>query len=220
MLVHALTASGAVVGLWGLHAAADGRMRAAFFAMLVATAIDGADGWLARRADVRRRLPHIDGARLDDIVDYGTFVILPAFVVLRAGLTPSGWRWPIVAAMLLSSAYGFSRTDAKTPDAFTGFPSYWNVVVFYLAAAGLAPAFSAAVLACFAALVFVRVGYVYPTKTRILRTTTLTLGTAWGVGLAWLVWLYPDVPRLWLAVSLAFPVYYVAVSAVLHLRRR
>jgi phosphatidylcholine synthase len=219
VLVHLLTASGAVVGLWGLQAAAEGRFRDAFFAMIAATVVDGVDGWLARRVDVARRVPGIDGARLDDIVDYGTFVVLPAFVALRLGLVPAGWGWPTAAAMLIASAYGFARTDAKTASAFTGFPSYWNVVVFYLAAAGLAAFANAAVLLACAALVFVRVRFVYPTKTSMLRATTLTLMAAWGVLLSWLVWRYPDVPRTWLAISCAFPLYYLGLSIVVHPRR-
>ena len=220
MIVHLLTASGAVVGLWGLVAAADGRFRDAFIAMIVATAIDAVDGWLARRLDVRRRTPNIDGARLDDIVDYGTFVVLPAFVLIELDLSPAGWAWPLAAAMLLSSAYGFARTDAKTADAFTGFPSYWNIAVFYLAAAELSRALNAAAILALAALVFVPIGYVYPTKTPVLRRTTMVLSAIWGAAMFGLILRYPDVPRGWLAATLAFPVYYAALSLILHARRK
>jgi phosphatidylcholine synthase len=219
MLVHVLTASGAVLGLWGLEAAAAGRFRDAFLAMIGATAIDAVDGWLARWLDVRRRVPGLDGARLDDIVDYLTFVVLPAFVVIRLGLTPSAaWDWIVASAMVLSSAYGFARTDAKTATAFTGFPSYWNIVVFYLAAGGMPPAPNAAILLACAALVFVRIGYVYPSRTPVLRATTIVFGSAWGAWLLWLISQYPDVPPAGLAASLAFPVYYVALSIVLDVR--
>jgi len=220
MLVHLLTASGAVVGLWGLEAAADGRFRAAFLAMVVATAIDGLDGWLARRFDVARRVPGIDGARLDDIVDYGTFVVLPAFVALRLQLVPSAAAWPVMAAMLVASAYGFSRRDAKLDHAFVGFPSYWNVVVFYLAAAGMGGMLNTAVLVACAALVFVRIPYVHPSKAPAWRATTLALTMAWGVLLSWLVWRYPDVPKLGLALSALFPVYYLGLSLALKSRLR
>ena len=220
MLIHLLTASGAVVGLWGLVAAADGRFRDAFLAMAVATAIDGIDGWLARWLDVSRRTPQIDGARLDDIVDYGTFVVLPAFTLIELDAVPAGWAWPIAAAMVLSSAFGFARTDAKTPDAFTGFPSYWNIVVFYVAAGGMMPALNAAIILALAALVFVPIGYVYPSRTRVLRRTTLALTVMWGAALVWLILQYPDVPRRWLALTLVCPVYYLVVSLILHTRRQ
>ena len=220
MLVHLLTASGAVVGLWALVAASDGRFREAFAAMVAATIIDSVDGWLARRFDVSRRAPQVDGARLDDIVDYFTFVVVPAFVIVELELLPAAWEWPVAAAMLLSSAYGFARTDAKTDDAFTGFPSYWNIVSFYLAAGGLPRLANAAIVVVLAALVFVRVGYVYPSKTAFLRRTTLTLGAAWGALLLWLIAAFPAVPRGPLLLSLAFPAYYVMVSALLEARRR
>ena len=219
MAVHLLTASGAILGLWGLAAAADGRIRDAFLAMLAATAIDGIDGWLARRFDVRRRMPHIDGARLDDIVDYVTFVILPAFVLLELDVAPAGWHWILAATMLLSSAFGFARTDAKTEAAFMGFPWYWNIIVFYLAAGGLPRAANALVILVLALLVFVPIGYVYPTRTTTLRRTTLALATAWGIALLWLTLRYPDVPRGWLAVTLLFPAYYVGLSLALQARR-
>lgn len=219
MSVHLLTASGVVVGLWGLMAAAQGDLRSAFVAMLVATAIDGVDGWLARRFDVSRTVPAIDGARLDDIVDYVTFVVLPAFVVVEGGLVPSVPGWIVAAAMLMASALGFARVDAKTGTSFTGFPSYWNVVVFYLAAGRVPPAVSTVVLLACAALVFVRVGYVYPTRTSVLRRTTLMGAAVWAVVLVVMIGQYPDVPGVWLLASLAFPVYYVALSLVLHFQR-
>jgi phosphatidylcholine synthase len=220
MAVHLLTASGAVIALWGVAAAADGRIRGAFLAMLAATAIDAVDGWFARRLDVSRRVAHIDGARLDDLVDYITFVFLPAFVLLELDLAPAGWGWILAAAILLSSALGFARTDAKTEDAFTGFPSYWNIAVFYLAAGGLPRAANAMVVLVLALLVFVPIGYVYPTKTAVLRRTTLTLATVWGIALLWLTLRYPDVPRGWLTATLAFPAYYFVLSFVLDARRR
>jgi phosphatidylcholine synthase len=215
MLAHLVTASGAVVGLWGLHAAAANRFRDAFLAMIAAVVIDAVDGWLARRLDVERHASFIDGARLDDIVDYLTYVVLPAFVVLQAGVVPAGWAWPVAAAMLLSSAMGFSWKDAKTAGFFTGFPSYWNIVVFYLAAGGLPRFANAAVLLFCAAMVFVRVPYVYPTRMQAMRTTTLGLGAVWALLLIGLAWQFPDVPRGWLALSLLYPAYYIALSVVL-----
>src|SRR5512135_2375835 len=127
--VHAFTASGAVMGLAALDATAQGDFRAAFLWMIAATAVDGVDGWLARLARVGERAPGLDGRRLDDIVDYLTYVVAPAFLLLRSALLPAAVAWPLAGAMLLASAYGFSRADAKTPDHFfTGFPSYWNIV--------------------------------------------------------------------------------------------
>src|SRR4029079_7616768 len=101
--------------------------------LFLQVAVDATDGLLARRLRVYERTPGVNGAKLDDIVDYLCYVFVPALMVWRAPLVPADWVVPVAAAMLLSSAYGFNRGDAKTSDHFfTGFPSYWNIVVFYL----------------------------------------------------------------------------------------
>ena len=219
--VHAFTASGAVMGLAAMSATVQGDYRAAFLWMIAATAVDGVDGWLARLARVGERAPSLDGKRLDDIVDYVTYVVAPAFLLLRAGLLPPQAAWTVAAAMLLASAYGFSRTDAKTPDHFfTGFPSYWNVIALYLYLLGLDPAANAAVLLALAALVFVPIGYVYPSRTVAWRVPTLAAGAAWAALMLAITWRLPAVWHAAVYASLAFPLYYVGLSLVLHARRR
>jgi phosphatidylcholine synthase len=219
--VHAFTACGAVMGLAALDATVQGDYRAAFLWMIAATAVDGADGWLARLARVAERAPGLDGGRLDDIVDYLTYVVAPAFLLLRAALLPPALAWTVAAVMLLSSAYGFSRKDAKTPDHFfTGFPSYWNIVALYLYLLGLSPAVNAAVLLVLAVLVFVPIGYVYPSRTAAWRMPTLVLGTAWAALMLAVTWRLPAVWRPAVLVSLVFPFYYLALSFMLHARRR
>ncbi len=219
--VHLLTASGAVLGLLTIAATNAGNYRLAFLWMAVATGIDSGDGALARAARVKDRLPTFNGARLDDIVDYLTFVFAPAYLVYHARLVPDGTSLVVVAAMLLSSAYGFSQEAAKTSDHFfTGFPSYWNIVVFYLMVVAAQPLVSAAVLLTLAVLVFVPIAYVYPSRTPMLRTATITLGLAWAVLVLVMVWQYPAVPRAVLYLSFVFPVYYLLLSLVLDARRR
>jgi phosphatidylcholine synthase len=188
--------------------------------MVAATVVDSTDGLLARRAEVRLHLPGIDGSKLDDVVDYLTFVFLPAYLVYHFRMVAEPVALPVVAVMLLSSGLGFSATDAKTADHFfTGFPSYWNIVVFYLYALHIGPTTSAGVLLGLAALVFVRVGYVYPSRTPVWRTATLALGCAWGATVLACVWMLPNPPRPLLIGSLVFPVYYVVLSLVLQRRR-
>jgi len=209
------------MGLAALLAAVQSDYRAAFLWLIAATAVDGVDGWLARLARVSELAPGLDGKRLDDIVDYVTYVLAPAFVILRAGLLPVDAGWPVAAAMLLSSALGFSRTDAKTPDHFfTGFPSYWNVVALYLYVLGLDPAANAAVLLVLAALVFVPIGYIYPSRTVAWQAPTVVLGTIWAVLMSAIAWTLPNVSRPAVYASLVFPLYYVVLSLGLHARRR
>ena len=218
--VHAYTATGAVAAFAGTLAVFDGRYRAAFLLMVLATAIDASDGVLARVARVKEATPRFDGARLDDIVDYLTFVFLPILLLYCAGDLPLQWGALVVGAVLLSSAYGFASMDAKTEDYFfTGFPSYWNIVALYLHAGGLPLAANAAILLVLSSLVFVRIGYVYPTRTPILRGLTIALWLAWSVMIVAIILMLPDVPRLLLIGSLFFPVYYTVLSLTLNARR-
>jgi phosphatidylcholine synthase len=220
-LVHVYTALGAVLAFIGVGAVLRSDARLAFLTMFVATIVDSTDGLLARRARVKVVLPELDGARLDDIVDYLTFVFLPMLLIERTGGLPSSIALLVVGVVLVASAFGFSASDAKTADHFfTGFPSYWNVVVLYLYVFQTSPTLNAVVLLGLSAMVFVRVGFIYPSRTPALRSVTLPLGAAWAVSLAVLIWRLPDPPR-WLAIaSLAFPVYYLVASLILHARRQ
>jgi phosphatidylcholine synthase len=221
-LVHLFTASGAVLAYLALVDGLAGNLRRAFLWLLASTLVDAVDGALARWARVGEHAPSVSGARLDDLVDYLTFVFVPAFLLHHGGFLPDGIAGlAVVAAVLLASALGFSRTDAKTPDHFfTGFPSYWNIVAVYLVALRLSPASAAAWLLAFAVLVFVPVGYVYPSRTPTLRGLTVGLGIVWGVAMVAIIWTI-DAPPHWLVMgSLAYPVYYGALSLFLHGRRR
>ena len=188
--------------------------------MIAATVVDGVDGWLARLARVDQRASGVDGRRLDDIVDYVTYVFVPAALMLRSSLLPAAIAWPVAATVLLSSAFGFSRTDAKTADHFfTGFPSYWNIVALYLFAMGLDPGWNAAIIVVLAILVFVPIGYIYPSRTVEWQVPTLVLGAIWSAAMIGIAWRLPDVWRPGVFVSLLFPLYYVVLSLVLHVRR-
>jgi phosphatidylcholine synthase len=220
-LAHLYTATGAVLAFLAATAAIEGRYQAAFFWLAVQVFVDATDGVLARRAHAGQRLPWFDGAKLDDIVDYLTYVFVPALVVWRVPLVEERWMVPVASAMLLSSAYGFSRSDAKTADHFfTGFPSYWNIVVLYLLFARWSVAVNLAVLLMFVALVFVPIRYVYPSRTPVWRVPTNVLGAIWGMAMLVMLWQYPDVSRPLFVTSLVFPVYYAVLSLALHWRRR
>lgn len=220
-LVHAYTASGVVLALFAARAVIDYNYRAAFFWLWLQVVVDATDGALARRLRVAELIPWFDGGKLDDVVDYLTYVFVPALFVWRAVLVPDAWTIPVAAAMLLASGYGFSRKDAKTEDHFfTGFPSYWNVVVFYLLVAGWSSAMNAAVLVAFVALVFIPIRYVYPSRAPVLRLSTNVLGGLWSASMLLMLWQYPAVSRLVIWASLTFPVYYLALSFWLHAHRR
>ncbi len=193
--------------------------RAAFFLMLAALLIDGTDGMLARRLRVKEVLPGFDGRRLDDLIDFLTYTFLPLFLVWRANLLPEGWAW-VLLLPLLASAYGFSQTSAKTDDGFfLGFPSYWNVVAFYLYVLRLPGWASIALLLALALLTFVPSRYLYPTQGGLLNAVTNLLALIWAGLVIVVLWRLPadstpvDEVTLRLAmVSLLFPAYYLIAS--------
>jgi phosphatidylcholine synthase len=218
--VHLLTASSAPAGVLAVLAAERGDAAVAMGWMAYTIAIDSIDGTLARAVEVKRVLPFFDGTRLDDLVDYFTYVIVPALFLLHLGLLPAGAAVPVALCPVLASAYGFCRTDAKTADHyFTGFPSYWNIVAFYLYTLGWPRALNAVVVVLFSVAVFVPIRYVYPSRTTTLRPVTVVLGLVWGAIVLWSLAHLQSVPRGLVVLSLAFPVYYVGLSLALHARR-
>jgi phosphatidylcholine synthase len=206
---------GAVFGLLALVAIAQGEWQTALIWMAATMVVDGLDGTLARWAAVKEVLPGFDGALLDNMVDYFTFVVVPAFFLYRAPILPSGWSLAAASAILLASAYQFCQVDAKTEDHFfTGFPSYWNIVAFYLLFLEFPPTAALAVVAALCTLVFVPFRYAYPSRTPTLRSLTLVLTVGWGgVCLAALL-VYPDGHRPLAWLSLLYLPYYLAVSVI------
>jgi phosphatidylcholine synthase len=218
--VHLLTASGAVLALLALAAIHRGRYAEAFAWMAVALAIDSIDGTLARAVAVRTVLPTLDGARLDDVVDYLNYTLVPLALIYASGRLPSPLALPVVAFVLLASAYGFAQTDAKTNDGyFKGFPSYWNVVAFYIYALDTPQWFGAAALVLFGILVFVPTYYVYPSRSPRFRTITIGLGVVWAITALVILARLEDAPRSLVWASLLYPAYYFGLSVYLTRRR-
>ena len=194
----------------------------AFAVMLLACVIDGTDGTLARAIKVKQVLPGFDGARLDDIVDFLSYTFLPLLLIWRIGILPPHVNW-VLLAPLLASAYGFCQVNAKTSDGyFLGFPSYWNVVAFYLYVLQFPPWLSVCILLLLAVLTFVPSRYLYPSQRGLLNDVTALLGLAWaGLVVYVLYQLFQDSheqARRVALVSLAFPVYYMVVSWIVSIR--
>ena len=222
-VAHLYTGLGAVTALLATLAVIDGDYREAFIWLGVQIFIDATDGLLARALQVKERLPHFDGARLDDIIDYLCYVFIPVLLLLHAQLLPPRWGIVVGAIVLLASAYGFSQAAAKIKTGdyfFTGFPSYWNLVAFYLFLLGFTREVNAIILLVFAVLVFVPLRYVYPSRTATLSWLTNTLGVLWALVTLWILWRLPAVDQGWVWVSLLFPIYYFVLSAYLDVRER
>lgn len=214
--VHLLTASSGPAGLLALLAIARDDAPSAFWYMAWALAVDAVDGTLARAVGVRTVVPTIDGARLDDLMDYVTYVVVPAFFIVTLKLVPEAAAVPVASAIMFASGYGFAQTEAKTTDYFfTGFPSYWNIIVFYLWVLGLPPVANALILTAFAALVFVPLRYLYPSRMTRLRAPTVGLGLVWAAVLLYAMLDITRASHTLIVASLAYPAYYFLLSFVL-----
>ena len=221
--VHLLTASGVVCALLAAmevcSAAPDPRIVFAWLAAQVL--IDAVDGPLVRRWGVKAAVPWIDGRTIDDIVDYLTYTFVPLLLVWRMGWVPQpAAAW--VAPAMVASLFGFGHTGAKdeTGGFFLGFPSYWNIVAFYL---GLlydrtGPWPGGIIVVLLTVLTVLPVKFIYPNLAPASWRAPIFAGAAvWAALLLWMGWLYPH-PPVWLVlVSLLYPAFYVAASV--HLGR-
>jgi len=215
--VHLYTASGAVLALLIVVAAINGDVVRALWLGLAALIIDSTDGLLARRFKVSEFLPKFDGARLDDIVDYMTYVLAPVLLLWSSGYLPEGSTGVMIAALpLLASSYQFCQVDAKTEDHFfRGFPSYWNIVAFYAIVFSLSPEATGTILVVCSLLVFVPIRYVYPSRTVAFRKLTMPLTALWFVCYSAIMVQMPEPDPGFLLFSLLYLVYYLSLS--LHL---
>ena len=212
--VHAYTASGMALALLMVHFSYEGRVEVVLWLFLAAMVVDGTDGMLARRFHVKAVVPNFDGALLDNIVDYITYAFAPMVLLWANGYLPDGPAGGVVAAIpLLASCYQFCRTDAKTDDHFfLGFPSYWNIVAFYVIVWELSAVGTTVLLMVLTVLVFVPIKYLYPSRTEKLWYSNMTFSTLWLGLWAAITATLPDAPPALVALSLVYIVYYVAVS--------
>jgi phosphatidylcholine synthase len=211
--VHLYTASGVVLALLCILLIERADFQNAFWLMTLAVVIDASDGTLARAARVKQRVPWFDGDRLEDIIDYLNYVLVPCLLLIRAGLLPERDAVWLAAVPMLASAYGFCQKEAKTADHFfLGFPSYWNIVALYLYAMQTPLWLNGFLILVLSVLVFVPIKYVYPSRSPALRGLTIALGIVWGVLILAMIHYLPTPPRLVVFSSLLFPVYYAVLS--------
>jgi len=218
-LVHLYTAFGAVIGFLTILAIDQAAFRDALFLMSLAVVIDATDGAFARAARVKEIIPWFDGELLDAIVDYFNYAVVPCFFILRANLLPGQDALWLAVLPLLASAYGFCRRDAKTADHFfLGFPSYWNIVAFYLFVLKTPAWANAFALMALSILIFVPIKYIYPSRSPRFRVQSIVLGALWGAAVLYAIYRLPEPPRAILFASLLYPAYYTALSLWLQLR--
>lgn len=186
--IHLLTASGAALALLAVMAIADGDWNTAFVWLGIALLIDGLDGPLARRHRVRERLPKWDGAALDFVIDYTTYVFAPAIIIAQALGLPDviGAMTGIVVAV--SGALYFADTRMKQPDnSFRGFPAVWNMVAFGLYAFLPPPPVTIVIVIVLAVMTFLPINFVHPVRVVKWRAATLAVVAFWFAACAWLI---------------------------------
>jgi phosphatidylcholine synthase len=212
--LHTYTASGTAIAFLALAATVSGEEITALWLLFLALVIDGTDGALARQLRVKQTIPHFDGARLDDIVDYITYCFVPVFMLWNGGYLPDGLAGTVLAVLpLLASSYQFCRADAKTDDhCFLGFPSYWNVVALYVIVLSLGTVATSVVLLACTVLVFVPIKFIYPSRTLVARELNLALAAGWLVTYALLLLQFPDPSPVVAGLSLLYVAYYLLAS--------
>ena len=178
--VHGLTALGALLGFQALIAAAAHRWEEAFAWLGIALIVDGVDGPLARRIGVLEKLPRFSGERLDLIIDYFTYVVVPAYIIYEAPLVPQSLAFLAAALILLTSLFHFMDSKSKTEDGFfVGFPAVWNIVALYLLIFPLPGGIAFAALVVLALLTFLPLKWLHPVRVARFRMVTFAVMAAW-----------------------------------------
>src|SRR5579862_981646 len=218
--VHVFTALGAGVALIALLEAVREHWAAMFWWLGVALLIDAADGPIARRLDVMRVQPNWSGEVLDLVVDFVTYVFVPAYAI-----TASGLLLPLAAPLLgigimVSGALYFADRRMKSEDNhFRGFPGLWNIAAFYLFLLQWPPTASSLSVAALVALTFMPFYVVHPVRVVRLRWLTLSLIGA-GTALAVVTLIYDFKPGMAVTAALcAIGVYIVGSDSAIRLVR-
>jgi phosphatidylcholine synthase len=187
--VHLFTALGIVCALLAMQALIDGNWRAMFLWLTVALVIDGIDGTFARAADVHRHVPRFSGEQLDLVVDYVTYVFVPALALLRAGYLPPAGGLLLTSLILLSSLYHFADTASKSEDkCFVGFPAIWNIVAFYVFAFDAGPLPTTAIVLVCVVLTFVPRPWMHPMRLERHMALNLTVTLIGTTAALWVLW--------------------------------
>jgi phosphatidylcholine synthase len=219
--VHIFTALGAVCGLMAALAAFEHDFQRMFVWLGIALVIDAIDGTFARMVQVHERLPRFSGERLDLVIDYITYVFVPALALLQAGYLTGISGQVLAGLILISSLYHFSDMASKGEDySFVGFPAIWNVVALYVFALALPQWLTYALVAACVVLTFVPMRWGHPMRVKHLRLTTIAVTLAWGAAAMAAVWSGFPAPLWTQIVLLAALAYTVGLTLILTARSR
>ena len=187
--VHLLTASGAVLSMFAMLAAVEENWSLMFLWLVFALIVDGVDGPLARRFDERKNWPTYDGVLMDLIVDYLTYVFIPAFALFKSGLLPGWTGWLAIIVICYGSVVYFADTRMKTKDkSFAGFPACWNMVVLVLFATEPSQTVILLVVILLTVTMFTNLKFIHPVRTSRWYEISLGVCIAWIVLAGWAAW--------------------------------
>jgi len=215
LFVHLLTATGAVFAMLALLAAVDEKWGLMFVWLVVAFAVDGIDGPLARKYQVKIHAPQYDGVLMDLIIDYITYVFIPAYALFKSGLLPGWTGWTAIIVITFASVVYFADTRMKTKDnSFAGFPGCWNMVVIVLFA--LQPNFWAilGIVVVLAVAMFTPLKFIHPVRTSRWRALSLPVIFAWTFFAGWAAWVDFD-PQSWAHWGLIVTSLYLAFAGII-----
>jgi len=213
--VHLLTASGTALAFLALIAAIDRRWSLMFLWLGIALIVDSIDGPLARRFSVATVLPRWSGDTLDLVIDFLTYVFVPAYAIANAGLLPPGLAVPAGIIIVASSAIYFADRHMKMPgNYFCGFPALWNAAAFYLILLRLPPSLNAAVIALLVVFTFVNLPFLHPLRVKHLRALNIAALAVWSVLALTALW-RDMAPELWVTVGLCVIAAYVLVAGLM-----
>ncbi|SMR70749.1 phosphatidylcholine synthase [Aliiroseovarius halocynthiae] len=189
LLVHLLTATGAVFAMLAMLAAVDEKWGLMFLWLVVAFIVDGIDGPLARRYQVKVNAPQYDGVLMDLIIDYLTYVFIPAYALFKSGLMPGWTGWFAIIVITFTSVVYFADTRMKTKDnSFSGFPGCWNMVILVLFATEPNFWIMTALVAAIAVAMFLPLKFIHPVRTERWRVISLPIALAWTGFAGWAAW--------------------------------
>lgn len=218
--VHVFTALGAALGFLALEAVISGDLTRAFWWLGAALCVDAVDGPMARRLNVSETASRYDGALLDLVVDFITYVFVPAAMLLRPEVMPQPWGLGCGMVIMIGSALYFADTGMKTDDWwFKGFPAVWNVVLFYLVLFIPPVWLSVALVLAATACMFLPVAFVHPVRVARWRPLTLSILVLWGVAAATAMFSHLQ-PAPWVKAALLFAAFYFSFLGLLRLMRR
>lgn len=209
--VHALTASGVLIGVAGIYAVLDHNARAAMVLLLVAMIVDGIDGPIARKIQISKLLPQVDGYVLDLIVDYLTCVIVPAIFLHQFHLLPKMWSVPAIGLVLFTSALWFARSDMMTDDHwFAGFPATWNLVAPTMLLLDTPRWVNLGIVVVLSLMSLSRVEFAHPVQVSASRSHAIPMTVLWLVALGTTAIRYGKHPitKVEIALLVVCPLYF------------